>query len=162
MVFLPSNRSCLPINFQFEELKTNNYRSFAKDTSVCTAASWEKHGWGPYRWQSEITSTLFTSNVAEVANGLSKERCLPAALGAWSTIERSVWTEVLIRITTTQTGKQPVSEQTVSHGAAFSCSGFPTGNPDEASVTYAELNNLWEDFTKRCQIRQKLFVTYIL
>lgn len=69
--------------------------------------------------------------MAEVANGLSKDRCLPAALRPWRTMERSAWTETLIHITTTlQRGaKQPVSEQAVSHGAAFSCSGFPTGTP---------------------------------
>lgn len=87
--------------------------------------------------ESEITSTLFTSKMAEVANGLSKERCLPAALRAWRTIEGSDWTETLIHITTTlqRGGKQPVSKQAVSHGAAFSCSTFPTGNPVESSIT---------------------------
>lgn len=64
------------------------------------------------------TFTPFNSNMAEVANGLSKERRLPAALRPWRTVERSAWTETLIHITTTlqRGGKQPVSEQVVSHG----------------------------------------------
>lgn len=98
------------------------------------------------------TFTPFNSNMAEVANGLSKERRLPAALRPWRTVERSAWTETLIHITTTlqRGGKQPVSEQVVSHGIQRSAAqDFQLETPDEVfEGDVPGLNISWESFTR--------------
>lgn len=94
--------------------------------------------------------------MAEVASSQSKERCQPAALRPWRTMERSAWTKSLILITTILSEEENSQSAnrllvTVPHSAA---QDFQLETPDQVFGSCAGVNIWWESFTKRWKIRK--------
>lgn len=145
---------CVLLKFQFWGSKDKH--STCKEFKWNTG--WDKHGWWPERRSSEITFTLFNSNMAEVANGLSEDWCLPAApLTMKDHGEVSLDRDSYVHITTTlqRGGKEPASEQVVSYGATFSCSGIPTGNPWWSLWETCEVERFVGKFYKEMENQKK-------